>query len=60
MMWLVGYSPGLPSNLGMVDGSLVGMFGQVASCNIGSFVSFIKSRRFNEAKYGKLGGGHYV
>jgi len=60
MMWLAGSSPGLPSNLGMSDDNLVGIFGQVASCKMGSFVSFVKSRRFKEAKYGKMGVGRAI
>jgi hypothetical protein len=41
----------------MPDGTLVGIFLQMASCKIGSFISFVKYGRFNEAKYGKLGVG---
>jgi hypothetical protein len=35
----------------MFEGSLVGMGSQVVSCNMGSLVRFIKSRRFNKTMY---------
>jgi hypothetical protein len=60
MTWLVGYSPDFPSNLGMSEGSLVGIFGHVGSCNIGSLVSLIKSGMLRDAKYGMGGGGGLV
>jgi hypothetical protein len=41
----------------MSDGSLVGIAGHVASCNIGSFVSFVRSGMLREAKYGICSGG---
>jgi hypothetical protein len=54
MIWLVGSSHNFISNIGIFEGSLVGMGGQTKSCKMGSFVSFIKSRRFRLAMYGKL------
>jgi hypothetical protein len=57
MIWLAGYSPTFPSNLGMSEGSLVGIAGHVGSCNIGSFVSLLKSGMLREAKYGMWSGG---
>jgi hypothetical protein len=56
-MILAGSSPSFPSNLGMFGVNLVGMLGQVASCNMGSFVNLVKSRMFRDSKYGKLGVG---
>ena len=56
MMWLVGSSPVFPSNLGMSEGSLVGIAGHVGSCNIGSLVSLLKSGMLREAKYGMWSG----
>jgi hypothetical protein len=52
MIWLAGYSPAFPSNLGMSDDSLVGIVGHVGSCNIGSFMSLLKYGMLREAKYG--------
>jgi len=46
IMGLEGYSLGQPSNLAMSKGSLVGILDQVALCQIGSLISFFKSRRF--------------
>jgi hypothetical protein len=57
MTWLVGSSSAFPSNLGMSEGSLVGIAGHVGSCNIGSFVSLLKSSMLREAKYGIWSGG---
>jgi hypothetical protein len=57
MTWLAGSSPALPSNLGISEGSLVGIAGHVESCNIGSFVSFLRSSMLREAKYGIWSGG---
>jgi hypothetical protein len=57
MIWLVGSSPAFPSNLGMSEGSLVGIVGHVGSCNIGSLVSLVRSGMLREAKYGIWGGG---
>jgi hypothetical protein len=57
MTWLAGSSPNFPSNLGMSEGILVGILGHVGSCNIGSFVSLLKSGMLREAKYGMWGGG---
>jgi hypothetical protein len=42
---------GLPLNLGILEGSLVGIFGQVGSCNMVSFVSFVKYGILRDAKY---------
>ena len=52
MTWLAGSSPTFPSNLGMSEGSLVGIAGHVGSCNIGSLVSLFRSSMLREAKYG--------
>jgi hypothetical protein len=57
MIWLVVSSPTFPSNLGMNEGNLVGIVGHVGSCNIGSFVSLLKSDMLREAKYGMWSGG---
>ena len=54
--WLVGSSPGFPSNFGISEGSLVGILGHVGSCKMGSFVSLVKSGMLRDAKYG-MGGG---
>jgi hypothetical protein len=52
MTWLAGSYPAFPSNLGMFEGSLVGIAGHVWSCNIRSFVSFLRSGMLREEKYG--------
>jgi hypothetical protein len=57
MTWLAGSSPTFPSNLGMSEGSLVGITGHVGSCNIGSLVSFLRSGMLREVKYGICSGG---
>jgi hypothetical protein len=57
MIWLVGSSPSFPSNLGMSEGSLVGIVGHVGLCNMGSLVSLVRSGMLREAKYGIWGGG---
>ena len=57
MTWLVGSSPAFPSNLGISEGSLVGIAGHVGSCNIESFVSFLRSGMLRETKYGICSGG---
>jgi hypothetical protein len=57
MTWLEGSSPAFPSNLGISEGSLVAIAGHVGSCNIGSFVSFLRSGMLREAKYGICSGG---
>jgi hypothetical protein len=57
MIWLVGSSPSFTSNLGMFEGSLVGMEGHVGSCNIGSLVRLVRSNMLREAKYGIWGCG---
>jgi hypothetical protein len=51
MIWLERYYPSFPSNLGMSEGSLVGIVGHVGSCNIGSFMSLLRSDMLREAKY---------
>jgi hypothetical protein len=35
MTWLVGYFLDFTSNLGMFEGSLLGILGHAGSCNIG-------------------------
>jgi hypothetical protein len=57
MTWLAGSSPAFPSNLGISEGSLVGIAGHVGSCNIGSFVSLLRYGMLREAKYGIYSGG---
>ena len=57
MTWLVGLYPSFPSNLGMSEGSLVGIAGHVGSCNIGSLVSLLRSGMLREAEYGIYSGG---
>jgi hypothetical protein len=52
MTWLAGSSPAFPSNLGISEGSLVGIASHVGSCNIGSFVSFLRYSMLRESKYG--------
>jgi hypothetical protein len=56
MTWLAGSSPAFPSNLGMSEGSLVGIASHVGSCNIESLVSFLRSCMLREAKYGICSG----
>jgi hypothetical protein len=56
-IWLVGSSPNFPSNLGMSEGSLVGMVGHVGSCDIGSLVRLVRSGMLREAKYEIWGCG---
>jgi hypothetical protein len=56
MTWLVRSSPDFPSNLGIFEGSLVGILGHVGSCNIGSFMSLLKSNMLREEKYGMWSG----
>ena len=48
--WLTGSSPTFPSNLGMSEGSLVGIVGHVGSCNIGSLMILVRSGMLREAK----------
>ena len=57
MIWLSRSSPIFPSNLGMSEGSLVGIAGHVGSCNIGSLMSFVRSGMLRESKYDIWGGG---
>lgn len=57
IMCVLGSSLALPSNLGISDGSFVGIGGQAGECRIGSFINFNKSDKFNVAKNGILGGG---
>jgi hypothetical protein len=52
----VGSSPGLPSKLGILEGILVGILGQVGSCNMGSFTILVKYGMLRDAKYGMDGG----
>jgi hypothetical protein len=56
MTCLAGSSPAFPSNFGMSEGSFVGIAGHVASCNIGSLVSLVRSGMLREAKYGICSG----
>ena len=49
MMWFWGHSPAFPSNLGMSEGSLVGMGGQNFWWWIGSFVNRAKSCKLRRA-----------
>lgn len=57
MMWLVGSSATCPSNLGISEGSLVGMVGQVGSWAIGSLINLLRSGKLSPTMYGKRGGG---
>ena len=57
MIWFCGSSPALPSNLGMSEGSLVGMGGHAGLCRMGSLVNLARSGRLRLAMYGKLDGG---
>jgi hypothetical protein len=57
MIWLARSSLAFPSNFGMSEGSLVGIAGHVGSCNMGSFVSLLRSGMLREAKYGMWSGG---
>lgn len=50
-----GYSPTLPSNLGMSNGRLVGMEGQWGRWTIGLFIRLDKFGRFSVAKNEILG-----
>jgi hypothetical protein len=45
MTWLLGSSPGLPSNFGMSYGSMAGIMVQWGECRIGSFNILNKSGR---------------
>ena len=56
-MCVLGSSLTLPSNLGMSDGSFFERGGQAGECQIGSFINFYKSGKFNVAKNRILGGG---
>jgi len=53
----VGSSPGLPSNLGMSEGSLVGIAGQWGSWRRGSLMGLLKSGRLKLAIKGSNGVG---
>ena len=57
MMCVLGSLFTFPSNLGMSDGSFVGMGGQAGECRIGSFINFDKLGKFYVARNGILGGG---
>ena len=50
IMWLDGSSLGFPSNLGMSEGSFMGIGGHYGRWVTGSFVNFVRSGRFNVAK----------
>ena len=52
IMWFWGHSPTFPSNLGMSDGSLVGMGGQKAWWRMGSFVNLAKLGKLRRAMKG--------
>ena len=56
-MCVLGSSLTLPSNLGMSDGSFVGIGGQASECRIRSFINFDRSDKFKVARNGILGGG---
>ena len=43
----MGYSLGLPSNIGMSEGFLFGILGQLVSWKIRSLINLVKSWRFN-------------
>ena len=57
MIWFYGSSPTLPSNLGMSEGSLVGMGGHAGSFRMGSLVNLARLGRLRLAMYGKLDEG---
>jgi hypothetical protein len=57
MIWLVNLSPAFPSNLGIPEGSLVGIVGHVGLCKIRSLVRLVISGMLRESKYGIWGGG---
>ena len=54
MMWFWGHSRSFPSNLGMSDGSLVGMGGQKVWWQMGSFVNWTKSGKLIWAMKGRF------
>ena len=54
MMWFWGHSPAFPSNLGMFEGSLVGMGGQNIWWQIGSFVNRAKLGRLRHSMKGRF------
>lgn len=58
--WLVGSSPELPSKLGMSEGSLVDIVGQLASCCMVSFINYLKPGRLNLAIKGSRGASGTV
>ena len=58
--WLVGSSPARPSNLGMSEGSLVGIAGQPTSWRIGSFVNRSKSGKLRPTMKGSKGAAEVV
>lgn len=53
--WLVGSSPALPSNIGMSEGSLVGIEGQPTSWCMGPFINWLKYGRLNPTIKGSMG-----
>ena len=54
IMWFWGHSLALPSNLGMSDGSLVGMGGQKAWWRMGLFVNLAKLGKLRRAMKGRF------
>ena len=54
IMWFWGHSPALPSNLGMSDGSLVGIEGQKAWWQMGLFVNLAKSGKLRRSMNGRF------
>ena len=57
MAWVLGSSFAFPSNLGMSEGNLVGIGGQMGECLIGSLNNLDKSGKFRVARNGIFGGG---
>ena len=55
MIWFWGHYPSFPSNLGMSEGSLVGMGGQKVWWQMGSFVNLDKSGKLRHAMKGRFG-----
>ena len=56
MMWVLGSPLAFPSNLGMLEGNLVGIGGQTSECLIKSLINLDKLGRFRVAKNGIFGG----
>lgn len=57
IMCVLGSSLTLPSNLGISDGSFVGIGGEAGECRIISFINFDRSDKFKVARNEILGGG---